>query len=194
MARRKALAKRHKYVLSRVHHRYNKKTLPKDVELATAPHVTGGADVPKGPEGTIPTKVRPAKMSRLQVRFNTLHKWQSPIECEKAERWRWGKEWRHIRIWNRVFVADDLARRRRDGLKPEQVVLSAVPALGLSKVEEEEPDAGVDGGVDGGADAEAEEKDEGCGCMAAGRTAPWPARGAWLALLGAALLIRRRRG
>src|SRR5262249_24667494 len=47
-ARRKALLLRHKYVLSRMHHRYDKTNLPKDVEVGPAGHVQGGVDVPQG--------------------------------------------------------------------------------------------------------------------------------------------------
>src|SRR6185312_15589778 len=55
-ARRKALLTRHNYVLSRMHHRYDKATFPKDLEIGPAQNVRGGVDVPQGPKAELPTE------------------------------------------------------------------------------------------------------------------------------------------
>ena len=51
VARRKALLSRHEYILTRMHHRYTKDTLPEDVKIGpAAKHKRGGVEIPKGKE------------------------------------------------------------------------------------------------------------------------------------------------
>ncbi len=188
--RRKALAGRHKYILSRVHARYDRKTLPKDVEIRPGKPLEGGVSVPKGPNGELPSKIKPTKRNKLQVRFFTLHPWLGVIKCDKPVRWRWGIEWRSVRRWNKIWVAEDLTRKKRDKVKLADAVLSPIPEIGF--VPAPPASASADAGVDGGTE-EAEKKDDGCGCrVPANGSQRSAAQAVWL-LLGAACLLRRRR-
>jgi hypothetical protein len=56
--RRKALIERLQYVVTRLHHRYDKATLTADPELGPASHLRGGIDIPKGQGAEIPTEAK----------------------------------------------------------------------------------------------------------------------------------------
>jgi hypothetical protein len=183
---RKGLLERNKYILSRLHYRYNQNTLSEDLELGPANPVEGGIDLPKGPKGVASTEIKPAKDSKLQIRFNFLEPNIKAVTCEKPERWRWGKRPREVMRLRKTWVADDLTRKSRTQIKPEQVILSPVPALGITG-------APV-------SDAKAETKTEkpvekeGCGCRLVDARSPHtPVSLLLLALSGAAATLRRKR-
>ena len=192
LARRKALISRQHYVISRFHYRYDKSTLPRDVEIRASKHqIQGGVDIPKGPKPTISTKVeeitKPGKYSRFQARYNHYFKWDGEVKCEQPERWRWGKRWRHRRVWNKIWLALDLAHRRRNEIDPKEVVLTPLPELGINPVAEQPvADAGVEVPAP-------EKKSKGCGCQLPGQADGAGGGAAGLALLGLVLARRRRR-
>lgn len=159
----KALQERNQYVMSRLHYRYKDATLPQDPKLGPAGHLQGGIDLPKGPEGAASSEIKAAKDSKLQIRFNFLEPNIKAIKCENPQRWRWGKRPREVMRLRKTWVADDLTRKSRTQIKPEEVVLSPVPALGLTgaqpekKAEKSQP---------------APEKKEECGCRVVGVPSP----------------------
>lgn len=180
-----ALQQRNKYILSRLHYRYNANTLTEDLELAPANPVEGGIDLPKGPKGTASTEVKPAKDSKLQVRFNFLEPNIKAINCEKPERWRWGKRPREVMRLRKTWVADDLTRKSRTQIKPEEVILSPVPALGLTGAPASE--AKVE------AKPEKPAESDGCGCRVVDSKSPHaPTSLLLLALGGVAVGWRRK--
>ncbi|MFC1641399.1 DUF2330 domain-containing protein [Myxococcota bacterium] len=190
LARRKALLKRQQYLISRLHYRYDAKTLAKDPEIGpAAKHVKGGIGIPKGMPAKLPQGHRDDdKNSQFQVRFTHFHKWKTAIKgCEKPERGRWGKRWREIRLWNHVWVADALSRKRRTEIKPEEVTRTPIPELGLSGVPVKaiSPDAGVDAGTTAGKNG------KGCGCTLPAQRSLGTG---WLVLAAGLLPMARRRG
>jgi len=187
VARRQALAERHKYILSRVHARYDREFLKQDVELVPGKPLEGGAAIPEGPEGMLPRDIRPSDKNKLQIRFVTLHPWPGVLKCEKPERWRWGLEWRSVRRLNKIWTAVDLTRRPRDRMKPEEVFLSPVPELGI--VPQAEP---ADAGADAGPEPEPESKG-GCGCRLAAGGAPRGSGALWGLLAAVGFMLGRRR-
>jgi hypothetical protein len=134
--RRALIARNENYVLSRLHYRYDKAALPHDIELgAAASAVEGGIDIPKGPNGELPTEVRTAAgQSRLQTRYTSMHPDISVPKCDKPERFRWGKAPRSYRGLRKIWVAQDLATRNRELFKPQEVVITSVPGLDLPGV------------------------------------------------------------
>jgi hypothetical protein len=133
VARREALFKRHdSYVMTRLHYRYDAKSLPKDIELKQAGVVTGGVNIPQGPQGELPQGEKSAgEANKFQTRFVHLHPDKAVANCEKPTKYRWGKPPRTYRGARKIWVADQLANRKRDRVKPAEVVLTAVPALGM---------------------------------------------------------------
>lgn len=191
VARRKALMERHKsYVLSRLHHRYDAKGLPNDVEFKTAAAAEGGIAIPEGEKGAMPTEVKVgAASNRLQTRFVNLHPDKAVIKCENPTRYRWGKPPLSYRGARKIWTAQQLASRDRTKFKPSELVLSAYPALGLTGQLSAEDKAKAEAAKGASTGAEEEKKDGGCS-VARGQAAPWA-----LVAMGmvVALLTRRRR-
>jgi MYXO-CTERM domain-containing protein len=159
--RNKGIMERNKYVVSRLHHRYDAAGLPKDLEIGPAGgHIKGGVEIPKGEKGELPTTITPTAVSKFQTRYTFFHPWKGMQKCEKPERWKWGKAPRTYRGLRKIWVAEDLSRKSRTQIKPVQVVKTAIPDLGLSGVPEI-PDAGSDAGLG------AENGKGSCGCSAA---------------------------
>lgn len=202
-ARRRALVARHYYVLSRMHHRYDRSTLPKDVEVGPAGHVRGGVEAPKGPKGDLPTDVKSAAESLLQTRFTSLHASPAVPHCEAPERHRWGKAPRTYRGLRKIWVALDTATKNRKSHSPEKLVYTPIPSLELAgqptmvggvaeRLAMAPPAPSASAAAGEGA---AGEKKGGCGCRTPAGN-PAGAGAAALAGLGLALgaLWRRRFG
>jgi MYXO-CTERM domain-containing protein len=191
LARRKALLARQKYVLTRLHYRYDAGSLAQDPQIGPAAQkLEGGVGNPKGEKHEVPTEVKPASESRFQVRYNFFHPWKGMTQCEKPERYRWGKAPRTYRGLRKIWVAEDLSRKNRKLFVPAQVIKQAIPALGIAAAAPAVEDAGVDAGLDGGTATATEKK--GCGCSTPGFAAAAPGT-LGLALAAAAALLRRRR-
>lgn len=188
IARRKALMERHQsYVLSRLHHRYDAKGLPKDIELRGAAPAEGGIALPQGEKGDMPTDVKTGvAANKLQTRFVHLHPDKAVIKCEKPERFRWGKPPRTYRGARKIWTAQQLASRERTKFKPAELVLSDYPKLDLKAQLTAEEKVKAEA-----AKVEAEKTKESSGCAV---TARRPATTAgWLAFVGIALALLRRR-
>jgi MYXO-CTERM domain-containing protein len=188
--RRRATMKRYEdHVVTRLHYRYDKAALPKDVVLKEAPHAKGGVDVPKGPAGSLPQEIASGgDVSELQTRYTHLHPNKAVIKCEDPKHHRWGKAPRTYRGLRKIWVAQDLARKKRDLFKTSEVVLTSIPALDITVADSSEPKA------DESAPVEAESKEGSkCGCRlpGEGREVTQPSVLALLAL-GLGLWRRRR--
>jgi MYXO-CTERM domain-containing protein len=182
----KALVERNKFLVSRLHYRYDDKTLSRDPKLAPAPEpVEGGVALPKGEKREVSSEVKGAKENRLQIRYNNFHNWKPVIKCQTPDRYKWGKSPPDYRGLRKTWIAEDLTRKSRTQIKPAEVVKTAVAALGLSGVQ-----APVDAGADAGADAA--QSGKGCGCRTTGGGRRYGAFAAFLAAL-AALGVRRQR-
>jgi hypothetical protein len=189
VARNKGLLERHKYIVTRLHHRYDSAALPKDPEIGPAGgHVKGGVDLPKGPGGDLPTNVAAAPVSKLQARFVFFHPWIGMQKCEKPERYKWGKAPRTYRGLRKIWIAEDLSRRSRTQIKPAAVVKTPIAALGLSGI----PDVPSDAGTDAGEGAEAASTGK-CGCSVPKGRGLLPSAALAGLLLCAAGLRRRAR-
>jgi MYXO-CTERM domain-containing protein len=188
--RRRALAARQTYVLTRLHRRYAASAERADVAFAPAAPVSGGVGVPKGARGELSSAVTPAAENRLQVRFVSLAPWEREVACAEPHRFRWGKRWAsEARVSRAVPLALDLSSASREpsvlrsalvrpiaelGLTPSEKVATAVPAPALTPSATNVPST---------------KRTSGC---AVGRPRAGPS-GGWLvfALFGA--LVRRRR-
>lgn len=171
--RRKGMFARHeKYVMTRLHHRYTKDTLPKDIVLVAAAPASGGVDVPKGANGELPQGEKASSVNRFQTRLVHLHPDKTVVKCEKPERYRWGIPPRTYRGANKIWVADQLGSRNRTRIKPQDVVLTAVPSLGIKG-------HGAESEAEKAAEGDARPKESKCDCAVVGA----PKGGLSLALL-----------
>lgn len=178
LAARKALLARHRYIISRLHYRYGSAALPKDPTLGPGGTVEGGVKLPEGQLGAADPSVTPASANAFQTRYNHVHPDISVINCEQPVRYRWGKPPRTYRGLNKIWVAEDLSRKKRDKIKVDEVVQTPVPDLGI-------PGKGKAGNASGPIEAQTEHaattKEGTCGCHAVGIK---PERGGALALFG----------
>jgi hypothetical protein len=197
VARRKALMARNEaFVLTRLHYRYGAADLPKDIELRPAGNVEGGVDLPKGPGGGSSIEVTPTeKPSRLQTRFNNLHPSPSEVKCEKRERYRWGKAPRTYRGLRKIWQAQDLATRNRSLFKVEDIVQTALPALGIKPTTAfVAPSDAPAAAASAAAPAKTEEKKGGCSVSKGVTKGPAGWLSGWLvAVYALAIGLRRRR-
>ncbi len=191
VASRQALVGRHKYVVSRMHYRYDDKSLPNDPKFGPANGpVEGGVAQPKGQKAEASTEVKSASANKLQTRYNNFHPWVPVIQCPNPDRYRWGKAPRDYRGLRKTWIAEDLTRKSRTQIKPAAMIKTPIPSLGLTGAAPAAT-AAVDAGADAGTASPAEKSGK-CGCSVPGA----PSRSAWLSLLGlcAALgALRRRR-
>lgn len=142
LAKRRALLERHRYVVTRLHHRYGPEQLTEAVALKPAGHVQGGLGEPKGPRGELPTTVESAEDSRLQTRFTFLHPSKSEEQCDNPVRHRWGKAPRTYRGLRKVWTARDMDRKNRTQFASlGEVITTDVPQLGLESEKAPEPQA-----------------------------------------------------
>lgn len=134
LARRYALIARQRYVLSRLHFRYDRKTLPRDIELqAAAEHLEGGIGIPQGPKGVLFNGTHPAPGSHYQIRFMSLFSWTKSYQCQSPIRWRWGRRWKSLdSALRKVWLAEDLPRRSRDPSQLAALVQTPIVELGVT--------------------------------------------------------------
>lgn len=182
----KALVARNKYILSRLHYRYDEKTLAQDPKLvAKSDGLAGGTALPKGEKREADMSVTSGK-NRLQTRFNNFHNWKPVIHCANPDRWKWGKSPPDYKGLRKIWIAEDLTRKSRTQISAAKMIKTNLPEFGLG------PGSVVaDAGTDA-ADAGTEPAKKGGCSMSPGRDAGF---GSALALLAglAAFGFRRRR-
>jgi hypothetical protein len=131
-ARRKALVARQVWILSRMHHRYDRSSLPKDVEVGPADPVRGGIDVPEGAKAALPTDVKTSTENKYQVRYVSFHPSPAVPHCDKPERYRWGKAPRTYMGLRKIWTAQDMATKNRTSHNPAELCYTPVAALGIA--------------------------------------------------------------
>jgi hypothetical protein len=134
LARRRALIARQRYVLSRLHLRYDRNTLQSDVELEpTTEPIEGGIGIPAGPQGLLFNGARRGQENRYQTRFVNLFVWDHGMQCPKLTRWRWGRRWKSLdSVWRKVWLAEDLPHNSRDKGQIAKWVHAPLPELGVA--------------------------------------------------------------
>jgi len=194
VAARQALVARHKYVVSRLHYRYDDKSLPNDPQFGPASGaVEGGVAQPKGQKAEASLDVVPASQNKFQVRYNNFHPWVPVIQCPNPERYRWGKAPRDYRGLRKTWIAEDLTRKSRTQIKPAAVLKTPIPSLGLTGAAPAASSAAVaDAGPDAGT-AGAAKADGKCSISVPGAPSSHAVLSLLSALTGLALLYRRRR-
>jgi len=183
----KALVARNKYILSRLHYRYDQSTLTADPKLvAKSDGLEGGTALPKGEKREANMDVTSGK-NRHQTRFNNFHNWKPVIHCPSPDRWKWGKSPPDYKGLRKIWIAEDLTRKSRTQIPATKMVKTDLKELGLGP-SSQVPDAGADA-ADAGTEAD---KKGGCGCrvVSEGREPTWSR---WAALSALGVLAFRRR-
>jgi hypothetical protein len=185
LARRRSLAMRHTFVLSRLHRAYDAASLPRDIALEPAPPLAGGIGIPRGAAGELSRAAVAAAESEFQMRFVALHAWSGEVACNQRFPFRWGKRWpSEARASRKVALATDLSRAPRERSALEKVLSRPLPELGLVRRDEVTPSTTPALQAKG---ADVEER-RGAGCSV---PAPRPSTPTWF-LLSAWLGMARR--
>ncbi len=182
----KALVARNKYILSRLHYRYDDKTLAQDPKLVgKSDGLAGGTALPKGEKREADMTITSGK-NRLQTRFNNFHNWKPVIHCANPDRWKWGKSPPDYKGLRKIWIAEDLTRKSRTQISAAKMIKTTLRDRGLGPTF-----AAADAGTAPSDAGTATEKKSGCS-MSPGRET---SGGSVFALLAgfAALGSRRRR-
>jgi hypothetical protein len=181
--RRRGVLDRNSYVITRLHHRYDERSLTEDIAVQPAQSVQGGLGAPAGPDAALPAAVEPAAENRLQIRFASSHPNKKVPQCDSPTRYRWGQAPPDYRGLRKTWTARDIAYKKRDKFVLGEVIKSAVPALGIGATPE--PSSAVPAQAPAG-DAKSS------GCMLAPSTKRSSHGGSGWALVALALLPLRR--
>jgi hypothetical protein len=191
--RRRALAARQTYVLTRLHHRYAAGANRRDLELAPVDPLEGGVGVPQAARGELSAEARAAKENRLEVRFYALKPWELGSACSAPRHFRWGKRWASdARAPRAVPLALDLAAANRDAHVLAAGLLTPLPELGLNAVAEAATPTPAPTSSAAQQDATKSSASKGHGC-AVGDSPCGERNLAWLAAVCLGGLVVRRR-
>jgi MYXO-CTERM domain-containing protein len=191
------------FVLTRLHARYDSRSLGEDLVFQAAPAIVGGREFlqqdGKLERGAIE---EPGGYNNFQARYIIRHEWTGPIDCAEPQRGIWGGPWPEVAQQggsSQPIAAQDLAFVERGAVLADYVTESAaeriaadVGPLPAGPIEPPLPDPrpgiGDGGGDDGGS------SDAGCAhCTASPVRQGLGVVGLGLvALLGAVRLRRRR--
>ncbi len=115
------------WVLTRMHTRYDQKTLNEDLVFTPAGPVVGG----RGSEGISrekPGAVEKDSVNNFQGRYIIRHYWAGEVKCDTPVWGRWGGP---PDGGNGVKAAQDLANAPRGGVALSKVVRSTLPQLAI---------------------------------------------------------------
>ena len=162
------------FVLTRLHYRYGRDELGRDLVFREAPPLVGGREN-RDAEGALePTSQLGLAVNNFQGRYAIRHEWTGPITCSDPRRGVWGG--RPGGDAPEPMAATNLARAPRGRVELASMLMAPIAALGIDSVSPaaaQEPPA-----VAGGSNAEDDPPTQapaeasptsadGCGCRAA---------------------------
>jgi MYXO-CTERM domain-containing protein len=187
------------FVLTRLHARYDQRSLGEDLVFRAADPIIGGREIEVEP-GKLERGASPSPSNNFQGRYVIRHPWTGPVECEKPQRGIWGGPWEGEDGSEEPVVAKQLTKVARGASLASFVTTGSAAQLGLDEqadvpakppeAEDDDEAAGKHGSADGGPSQS--EKPPGCGCASADSGDREGARASLLGLLALAGLRRRR--
>jgi hypothetical protein len=120
------------YVLTRLHTRYDRKTLSEDLIFREAPPVLGGRanwDGTLGDQGAM-VQAQQGGVNNFQGRYIIRHYWEGKVACQNPRYGIWGGP--PSGEGQALQAAQDLANAPRGQVNVKDVVLSPLPQLGLA--------------------------------------------------------------
>ena len=117
------------YVLTRLHARYNRKSLGEDLVFQAAAPITGGREV-RNANGALEHGSQPGNVNNFQGRYIIRHPWEGSMLCVNPIRGRWGGP--PGGGGKRVDPAEDTAFAPRGELELAPVVRTDIPELKIS--------------------------------------------------------------
>ena len=138
-------------VITRLHARYDAKSLADDLVFRAAPAITGGRESDySGDGGKLGTGAYPSGYNNFQARYIMRHAWTGPIACKRPERGNWGD----MPLWMtkkpKPSAATGLAAAPRGTIKLASLLKDGMPPFDLVPAG---PAYDADGGVMDASDA-----------------------------------------
>ena len=117
-----------RFVLTRLHARYDKSSLGEDLVFKAAPPIAGGREFLSNGLALEQGSVA-AVQNNFQARYAIRYPWEGPIACENPVRGKWGGPPNGQRA--NAMAAEDLGLVKRDASLTAKYVESPVPEFGL---------------------------------------------------------------
>ena len=182
------------FVLTRLHYRYGREELGRDLVFREASAIVGGRGIP-GENGELEAGAMPSEQNNFQGRYVIRHPWTGEVACESPRRGSWGGP-PGGGAEPDPLAATNLARAPRGQVQLASMLAAPVPALGIDAVGEaaapseaapSEPSVETD--ETPRPPEPAQSPPSGCGCRAArGRGSP-----GWMIAVALAIAGARRR-
>jgi hypothetical protein len=116
--------------LTRLHARYDQKTLGEDLIFKPGTPKEGGRETGYGTEKNY-NDARDGYANNFQGRYIIRHPWNGAIKCQSPQRGIWGEPPGDPYGNNQPVAAKDLAFAKRDGITLREALAQDVPALGF---------------------------------------------------------------
>jgi hypothetical protein len=123
------------YVLTRLHTRYDRKTLDADLIFREAPPVLGGRADGQGGLGDMGAQIQQAGENNFQGRYIIRHYWEGKVSCKDPRYGVWGGppgSGYNAGGSGPVEAAQNLANAPRTQVSLQSVITSGLPAFGIA--------------------------------------------------------------
>jgi MYXO-CTERM domain-containing protein len=151
------------FVLTRLHARYDSRSLGEDLVFQAAPAIVGGREFMQQ-DGQLERGAieEPGGYNNFQARYIIRHEWTGPIQCDNPQRGIWGGPWPEVAQQggsSQPIAAQNLAFVERGAVLADYVTESAAERIaadvgplpaGPIKPPLPDPRPGIGGGEDGG--------------------------------------------
>ena len=142
------------FVLTRLHARYDAKSMKDDLIFRTAKPIVGGRERRSGSDQSLEKSSSPGSHNNFQARYAIRHAWEGPIKCDNPVRGRWGGPPAGVAGNSSPKPALNLAFAPRGKTPLAKMVRSAIPEI------EVVPAAGAGAGGGASVPAKTTEKDK----------------------------------
>jgi hypothetical protein len=176
------------FVLTRLHVRYTKESLGDDLVFRAAPAIVGGREI-TSTDGKLEHGAQPSSFNNFQARYAIRHAWAGPIACKEPHRGVWGgKPGGNGYEPSTPKSAQKLGLTPRTNTELASFVKQDIPEIGFTRASNIQSSTQPTTGP-----ITVYEK-KGClGCAMTDREGPVSRMEAWLAALGALVLVARRK-
>jgi MYXO-CTERM domain-containing protein len=121
------------FVLTRLHARYDSRSLGEDLVFQAAPAIVGGREFMQQ-DGQLERGAieEPGGYNNFQARYIIRHEWTGPIECDNPQRGIWGGPWPEVAQQggsSQPIPAQDLAFVERGAVLADYVTESAAARI-----------------------------------------------------------------
>jgi hypothetical protein len=119
------------FVLTRLHARYSKESLGKDLVFRAAPPIVGGREFGMN-GGKLPQGAESSSINNFQARYAIRHRWAGPVTCANPVYGRWGGPPAGVSGSTSPRAATDLGFKRRKTVQLAGFLKEDLKELGVA--------------------------------------------------------------